>query len=116
MRAIILILILLIVAAIAAIATGFLDIDQTQPAEVPRVTTTENGIQAQGGQPPAFDVETGKIEVGTREATVPVPDIRVNPADGRQQPAQGAQPGTQPGPQPAPPPASSVPTTNATQQ
>ena len=118
MRAIILILILLVVVAIGAIATGFIDINQTRSAEVPKVRATENGVQAQGGQTPAFDVDTGKIELGTREATVPVPDIRVNPADERQQPAQGAQSPSAPAPnqQPAPASGQQVPTTDATQR
>lgn len=118
MRAIILILILLVVVAIGAIATGFIDINQTRSAEVPKVRATENGIQAQGGQAPAFDVDTGRIELGTREATVPVPDIRVNPADERQGPAPAAQPPAAPptAPQPAPAPAQQVPTTDATQR
>jgi hypothetical protein len=116
-RAVILILILLVVAAIAAIATGFLDISQTRSAQVPQVRATDNGIQAQGGQAPAFDVDTGKIELGTREATVPLPDIRVAPPAGEAQanraapqPAPSA-PQTQPSPQPQ-----GVPTTDATQR
>ena len=41
-----------------------------------------NGITTKGGQAPAFDVETGSVHVGTRSATVKVPDIRVEPANG----------------------------------
>ena len=81
MRAILFILILAIVLLIVAVATGFLDISQTRQAQAPTVTATENGVSTQGGQSPAFDVETGSVSVGTRQAnvTVPVPDVRVQP-------------------------------------
>ena len=81
MRAILLILILAVVALIVLVATGLLDISQTRSAEVPKVSVTENGVSAQGGQTPAFDVETGTVSVGTNEANVkvPVPNVQVNP-------------------------------------
>jgi hypothetical protein len=80
MRAVLLILILVIVVAIAAIATGFVDITQTRGAKVPNVGASQNGVAASGGQTPAFDVETGSVEVGTKQATVPVPTLEVTPA------------------------------------
>lgn len=91
MRAVLLILIVAVVALIVLVATGLLDINQTRPAEAPSVSVTGNGITATGGQAPAFDVETGTVSVGTNQAnvTVPVPSVRVNPADGNQ-----AQPST----------------------
>jgi hypothetical protein len=91
MRAIILILILAVVGLIVLVATGLLDINQTQPAEAPQVSVTENGVTAKGGQAPAFDVETGTVSVGSEPAnvTVAVPTVQVNPADGNQ-----AQPAT----------------------
>ena len=86
MRAILLILMLAVVALIVLVATGLLDVSQTRPAEAPSVSVNDNGITATGGQTPAFDVETGTVSVGTNQAnvTVPVPSVRVNPADGNQ--------------------------------
>jgi hypothetical protein len=77
MRAILLILILAVVALIAAIATGYIDISQTRAARAPHVAASEGTIRAQGGQSPAFEVQTGSVEVGTREAKVAVPKIEV---------------------------------------
>ncbi|HEU0284635.1 MAG TPA: hypothetical protein VFR52_05780 [Sphingomicrobium sp.] len=84
MRAIILILILAVVGLIVLVATGLLDINQTRPAEAPAVSVTQEGVSATGGQTPAFEVETGTVSVGANQAnvTVPVPTVRVNPADG----------------------------------
>ena len=91
MRAIILILILVVIGLIVLVATGLLDINQTQPAEAPSVSVTQEGVSATGGQAPAFDVETGTVSVGADQAnvTVPVPTVQVNPADGN-----AAQPAT----------------------
>jgi len=36
-------------------------------------------VTAQGGQTPAFDVETGSVKVGSKEATVKVPRLEVQP-------------------------------------
>jgi hypothetical protein len=80
MRALILILIIVILAIIAAVATGFLDINQIRGAKAPGVTATRNGVTAKGGQPPAFDVETGSVKVGTRQTTVTVPSLEVQKA------------------------------------
>ena len=77
MRAILLILILAVVAVIAAIATGLVDISQTRQARAPDLEASNGAIRAQGGQPPAFKVETGTVAVGTREADVAVPKIEV---------------------------------------
>ena len=81
MRTIILILILAVVALIAAIQTGFLDIDQTRSAEAPDFSASSNGVTAAGGQTPAFDIQTGTVGVGAQPAnvTVPVPRIEVRP-------------------------------------
>ena len=117
MRAILLLLILLVVGVIAAVATGFLDINQTQPAKAPDIAASREGIAAQGGQPPKFEVDTGAVAIGKGEATVPVPRITVRPADGRApaesnapQPQQQAQQ-----PQDQQPQAPGVATTDATQ-
>jgi len=79
MRAIILILILAVVVILAGVGTGFIDIDQIRGAKAPAVSTTENGVVAKGGQTPAFDVETGSVTVGAKDATVKVPQVQVNP-------------------------------------
>ena len=89
MRPILLILILAVVVLIALLATGMININQTRPAEVPKVAVSSNGITAKGGQAPAFDVETGTVSVGTKPAnvTVPAPAVTVNPAANEAQPA-----------------------------
>jgi hypothetical protein len=96
MRAILLIVILAVVALIAAIASGFLNINQIRGAEVPAVSTTDNGVKASGGQTPAFDVETGSVSVGTTNATVRVPVVKVQPAPDGQQPPAAGQPAAPP--------------------
>ena len=80
MRAVFLILVIIIVAIIAAIATGYLNINQVRGGRTPQVATTGNGVVAKGGQAPAFDVETGTVKVGTKETTVKVPVLKVEPA------------------------------------
>lgn len=77
MRAILLIFILAVVALIAAFATGYLDIAQTREASAPDVEVSDGRVSAKGGQPPAFEVQTGSVEVGTREANVSVPKVEV---------------------------------------
>ena len=77
MRAILLILIVAVVALIAAFATGFLDISQTREARAPKLEASDGTIRAQGGQSPAFEVQTGSVEVGTQDANVAVPTIEV---------------------------------------
>jgi uncharacterized protein involved in outer membrane biogenesis len=79
MRAILFVLILAILVIIAAIATGFVDINQIRGAKAPQVSATSNGVTAKGGQAPAFDVETGSVKVGTKETTVKVPNLQVVP-------------------------------------
>jgi hypothetical protein len=79
LRTIFLILIVAVVALIIAIQTGFLDISQTRSAQVPTVSANENGVTTTGGQAPEFDVQTGSVGVGSREANVSVPVIEVRP-------------------------------------
>ena len=95
MRRIILVLIIAIVALIAAIQMNLLSFKQDRPAAVPGVEITSNGITATGGQTPTFEVETGTVAVGTRNATVavPVPTLEVRgPGDNRVAPATTAPP------------------------
>ena len=87
MRAILLVLILAVVAIIIAIASGFLDINQIRGARAPDIDASRNGVTATGGQAPAFDVETGTVSVGTRDANVKVPSLTVNPAGNDAAPA-----------------------------
>ena len=93
MRAVILVLVLAILAIIAAIATGFLDINQIRGARAPDVSTTGNGVTAKGGQAPAFDVETGSVKLGTKQSTVKVPTVEIERPGA--QPANQAAPATQ---------------------
>ncbi len=79
MRAILLVLILAVVAIIALVATGLIDIRQVRGAKAPDVSATSNGVTARGGQTPAFDIETGSVSVGARDAKVKVPELQINP-------------------------------------
>ena len=79
MRPVLLILIVAVLAIIAALATGFLNINQIRGARAPEVSATSNGVSATGGQAPAFDVETGSVKVGSEERTVKVPRLQVEP-------------------------------------
>ena len=75
MRAVIVILIVAVLAIIAAVATGFVDINQIRGGTVPQVAATENGVTAKGGRAPSFEVETGSVKVGTGDANVTVPKV-----------------------------------------
>jgi hypothetical protein len=88
MRAILLVLILAVVAIIALVATGLVDINQIRGARAPDIDASRNGVTASGGQAPAFDIETGSVSVGTRDANVKVPSLQVNPAGNDAAPAQ----------------------------
>jgi hypothetical protein len=81
MRAILFVLILAVAALIVALATGYLDVDQTQPARAPDIDADRGGVTARGGQPPTFDIETGSVSVGAsqRNVTLPVPTVEVTP-------------------------------------
>ena len=91
MLAVLLVLILAVVVIIGAIATGFLDINQVRGARAPDIDASRNGVTASGGQAPRFDVETGSVGVGTRDATIQVPQIQVNPPANQAAPAPAAQ-------------------------
>ncbi|HEU4499763.1 MAG TPA: hypothetical protein VFR60_10530 [Sphingomicrobium sp.] len=77
MRAVLLVLILGIVALIALFASGLINVSQTREARAPQVEAVDGSIRAQGGQSPAFEVQTGSVEVGTRETNVAVPKVEV---------------------------------------
>jgi len=85
MRAVLFILIVAVILIIAALASGFVRLNQVRGVQPPSMTATRNGVTAKGGHPPAFDVETGSVKVGTSAATVKVPSLVV------QKPAKGQQ-------------------------
>ena len=87
MRAVLLVLILAVVVIIGAVATGFLDISQVRGARAPDIDASRNGVTASGGQAPSFDIETGSVGVGTRDATIKVPELKVNPPANQAAPA-----------------------------
>ena len=78
MRAAILLLIVVIIGVIVAISTGFLNISQVREAQAPQVSASTNGVTAQGGQAPAFDVQTGSVKIGTSQTNVTVPALEVS--------------------------------------
>jgi hypothetical protein len=80
MRAILLVLMLAVVAIIVLVATGLIDIRQIRGARAPDLSASRSGVTAANGQAPAFDIETGSVSVGTRDAKVKVPALKVNPA------------------------------------
>jgi hypothetical protein len=79
MRAIIIVLILIVIILLAGVATGYIDVNQIRGAKAPQVSATSNGVVAKGGQAPAFDIETGSVQVGTHNATIKVPELKVVP-------------------------------------
>ncbi|HET7605393.1 MAG TPA: hypothetical protein VFK28_04920 [Sphingomicrobium sp.] len=81
MRILLFILIVAVLVILAALATGFLDIDQIRGAKAPQVSATGNGVTAKGGQTPAFDVQTGSVKVGAQEKTVQMPTLQVQRPD-----------------------------------
>jgi len=77
MRAILLILIIAVVAVFVTNDIGLIDISQIRGARVPQVEASDGAIRTRGGQSPAFEVQTGSVGVGTREANVAVPEVEV---------------------------------------
>lgn len=61
---------IIVVAVIAAFAFGLINVNQTKETKLPEVAV-------QGGQAPAFDVDTAKVNVGSRETSVEVPTVEV---------------------------------------
>lgn len=66
------------VVAVFVVAFGIymFDVDQTEEARLPDVD-----VSVEGGNMPEFDVEAGEIETGTKEVTVTVPTVEVNPPE-----------------------------------
>ena len=75
---------LIAASLIAPFALGLAacDVDQTKEGEMPEVQVT-------GGQLPEYDVETADVEVGTKETTVEVPDVKITMPDAKGTPATG---------------------------
>ena len=88
MRAVLFVLIVAVLVVIAGIATGFLNINQIRGAKAPDISATSNGLTAKGGQAPAFDVQTGSVKIGTKQATVKVPALEVQKPQGNEAGAQ----------------------------
>lgn len=63
-------------ALTSALALTACDVDKTQEGELPDVD-----VNAEGGQLPAYDVETPEVDVGTEEVQVEVPDVDVEMPD-----------------------------------
>lgn len=61
---------ILVILVIAAFAFGLVNINQTKDAKLPEVAV-------KGGQAPAFDVDTAKVDVGSRNTSVEVPKVDV---------------------------------------
>jgi len=59
---------LALLVLIVAIGMGFVSIDQTREAELPRLT---------GGQLPGVEVKTPEVQIGTTSTTVEVPRVAV---------------------------------------
>ena len=77
MRAILFILIVVVLIVIAALATGFVNIDQIRGGQAPKLSTNGKSVTAQGGQSPAFDVQTGSVKVRSTQTTMKVPTVEV---------------------------------------
>jgi hypothetical protein len=84
MRAVLFVLIVAVIVIVAALATGFVNINQIRDGQAPQVSASRHGVSAKGGQAPAFDVETGSVKVGTKETTVKVPALVVEKPGGNQ--------------------------------
>ena len=79
MRALLLLAGIAALVILAGMATGFINIDQTQTAQLPRL---------EGGQAPEFKADVGRIDVGTQTKTVEVPTIQLQKPAATPTPAQ----------------------------
>lgn len=68
MRALLVLVGIAALVLLAALALGFVRLDQTQTAQLPRL---------EGGQAPKFEADVGRIDVGTENKTVEVPRVSV---------------------------------------
>jgi hypothetical protein len=68
MRAILGLGVIVVLVLIAGLWLGLLRVDQTQQAQLPKVSVS-------GGQAPKFDVQTAKVNVGTSQTVIDVPKV-----------------------------------------
>lgn len=66
----------LAVALGSVLTLGACTAEKTQEGELPDVD-----VSAEGGQLPAYEVETADVEVGTKQTEVTVPDVDVTMPD-----------------------------------
>ena len=64
MRNILIVAMILVLIAILVVASPMLDVRQSEPGSLPSVETSEDGITAQPGDAPSFEVETGSVKMG----------------------------------------------------
>ena len=64
MRNILIVAMILVLIAILVVASPMLDVRQSEPGSLPSVETSEDGITAQPGEAPSFEVETGSVKMG----------------------------------------------------
>ena len=64
------ILAVIVVIVIILFATGFWDVNQTEEGALPDVD-----VSAEGGELPAFDVDSKEVVVGTTETNIEVPKV-----------------------------------------
>jgi len=64
------------VALTSMFALSACDVEKTQEGEMPKVEVT-----SEGGQLPAYDVETPEVEMGTETRTIEVPTAEIKSAD-----------------------------------
>lgn len=74
MRGLLAVIAIIVLLLIIGVATGFLNINQTKTAELPKV-------EVKGGQAPAFDANVGAVDVGTKNETIKVPTVDVKTAN-----------------------------------
>ena len=74
MRALLVLLGLIALVLLAALGLGFINIDQTQTAQLPSL---------QGGQMPKFDATVSRVDVGVENKTVAVPTLEVQKPAGQ---------------------------------
>jgi hypothetical protein len=74
MRGLLAVIAIIVLLLIIGVATGFLNINQTKEASLPKV-------EVQGGQAPAFDANVGSVDVGTKNETIQVPTVDVKTAN-----------------------------------
>ncbi len=79
MRALLVLVGIAALVILAGMATGFINIDQTQTAQLPRI---------EGGQAPEFKADVGKIDLGIEKKVIEVPKVEVQKPGAEPTPAQ----------------------------